>query len=115
MSLIASPCPVPLSDDEPCGRPIAEHSRGANPVCLMHTGEKSDEASKFQFQQEIEAILDGTSQHHRPKDRFDFQGFVFLTLRFTKKTFDRPVNFKKIDVRGTSDFGEVQFYKEADF
>lgn len=116
MSATENSCPVPMSDEEPCGRPIYSAPKlGTDnpPVCLMHSKDTSKDAAGIE--EEIDAILNGTSKHHRPKEKLDFQGFVFLKLLFTKKTFDKPVNFKGIEVILEADFGEAHFNRDADF
>jgi len=115
MSQTENGCPVEMSDDEPCGRPIfsAREGMDASPVCRMHSKDPYKGASKFE--EEIDTILKGKSKHHRPKEKFDFQGFVFLTLLFTKKTFEKPVNLKGIEVILKADFEEAHFNKNADF
>src|SRR2546426_3242540 len=87
-----STCPVLMSDGLRCGRRIyhAPGSADPHPRCIMHCREAKD---PVQFRQEIDAMLGGTSVHHRPKDKFDFTQFVFPEADFSQTTFTQDANF----------------------
>lgn len=102
-------CPVIMSDDKPCGRPIYPAPQGVDkkPVCLMHSFNTGKDQA--QFQNEVNAILAETSIYHRPQDRSDFCGFVFQEARFQVATFTPRALF------GMVSFGRAAFTQEADF
>src|SRR5437016_4461369 len=89
----APTCPIKMSDNLPCGRPIYHAPGSANPdsLCIMHCAETTK--NPVEFRQEIDAILAGTSADHRPKDRFDFKEFVFPEADFSGTEFTQDVNF----------------------
>src|SRR5437870_803239 len=89
----APTCPIEMSDGFPCRRPIYHAPGSANPdsLCIMHCAETTK--NPVEFCQEIDAILAGTSADHRPKDRFDFTGFVFPEADFRFAKFTQNANF----------------------
>jgi hypothetical protein len=86
-------CPIDMSDDRPCGRPIhpAPSDVDEQPVCLMHSHDSNKDQD--QFRKEIDAILGGTSAYHRPKNKFDFVQFVFPSADFGGATFTQEADF----------------------
>ena len=105
-------CPVEMSDDQPCGRPIHPAPQGVDhlPVCLMHSIDPDKD--KALFRQEIDAILEGTSNHHHSQDKFDFTRFVFPEANFRETTFTRGANFGSATFTQDADFREATFTKE---
>lgn len=119
-------CPVEMSDDEPCGRPIypAPPDIDSEPVCLMHSCDPNKD--KDQFEEEVREILSRTSKYHRPKDRFDFSEFVFPLARFSEVIFAQKVVFSRATflrvaffhpetLSGKVDFTGATFSQEVDF
>jgi uncharacterized protein YjbI with pentapeptide repeats len=101
----------------------------------MHSGRTQQNGEEFK--KEVEDILRGESIYHRPKDRFDFTGFVFPEGQFQSFTFTRDVHFFKaifvngaaftyatfkgravfieVDFRGHADFSQARFQKDCGF
>ena len=126
----APTCPVEMSDSLPCGRRIyhAPGSAGPSVHCIMHCRETTKDP--LQFRQEIDAILGGTSTNHRPKDGFDFTGFVFFEANFSGEyftqnhdfsfaTFTQKANFFRAvfskNANVNANFSEAHFIQDADF
>ncbi len=103
-----------MSDGKPCGRPLYSAPEGVDetPVCLMHS--KDSEKDAGEFEREIKAILDGTSECHRGK-HFDFAGFVFLTYDFSNVTFGQGASFTRAEFGEGADFTKAKFGEGADF
>lgn len=108
-------CPVVMSDDKPCGRPIhlAPASVDDKPVCLMHSGDQAKPS--VPFWREFEDILSDSSTHHRPKDRYDFRSFVFPDMRFKQALLAKQANFRWARFTGEADFTWARFTEEANF
>ena len=108
-------CPVDISDQLPCGRPIyaAPTDCDEQPVCLMHSRDRNKPQDRFK--REVKAILAGASDHHRPSDRFDFHGFGFLGADFGKETFAKNIDFGEATFTQTANFSGANFTEEADF
>src|SRR5437899_1044366 len=121
---------IMMSDRLPCGRPIyhAPGSAGPSVHCIMHCRETTKDP--LQFRQEIDAILGGTSTNHRPKDGFDFTGFVFFEANFSGEyftqnhdfsfaTFTQKANFFRAvfskNANVNANFSEAHFIQDADF
>ena len=104
-----------MSDVLPRGRPIYAAPAGCDekPVCLMHSHDPSKPQGKFD--REIKAIMAGSSNDHRPQDRFDFSGFAFLVADFRKATFAKNPDFSGAIFIRHADFGMAAFTEEADF
>jgi uncharacterized protein YjbI with pentapeptide repeats len=74
--------------------------------------EKSDE----EFNEELLAILTGTSIHHRPKERYDFSKFVFPDWTIHMSGFRKPADFSGAQFEGDAEFigfhfsGDVTFF-----
>ena len=100
-----STCPIEMSDVLPCGRPIHAALAGCDEqlVCLMHSRDLNK--SQDEFSREIKAIMAGSSNHHRPQDRFAFCGFAFLVADFRKATFAKDVDFSPEGIRQRSEAG----------
>jgi len=119
MSQTENSCPIEMSDDKPCGRPAVKMAtpEGLLLFCNMHSpasGKRTNE-----FQEEIKAILNGTSDYHRTK-HLDFTGFVFPTYDFSDVTFGEGASFYGAKFgEGTSfywaKFGEGANFDGADF
>ena len=118
--------PEEMSDKNPCGRPIYHPPPGMDerPVCLMHSDDPNKD--KELFRKEIDAILNDTSRHHCPTDKFDFESFVFPKAKFDDVEFTRTVNFswatftqgavfRKARFTGGAYFGGAKFTKGANF
>jgi hypothetical protein len=108
-------CPVEMSDSEPCGRLIHSSPTGADeePVCLMHS--RDPKKDKVKFRQEIDAILDGTSDH-QSRDKYDFTHFVFPDrANFTNVGFALDADFSDATFTQLADFGRATFTQLADF
>jgi hypothetical protein len=109
-----------MSDRKPCGRPIFDDpekvENDRKPVCLMHSTALIKTWESTQVQQEIQAILDGTSTYNRRKDTHDFSGFVFLKpANFLRVTFTQKAVFLGATFAGNADFRETTFIEGADF
>ncbi len=111
----APTCPVKMTDALPCGRPIyhAPGSADPNPPCIMHCREATKDP--VQFRQEIDAILTGTSAHHRHKDKLDFTGFVCLEADFSDATFTQEAYFSNATFAQEANFSRATFAQEAYF
>ena len=109
-------CPVRMSDRLPCGRPLylAPGSGGPPAACLMHNKEWTHKDTT-QFHQEIQDILHGVSAHHRPRDTFDFSGFVFLSTDFRRQSFNRTAVFASAEFPLGACFDGAQFLSDAKF
>jgi hypothetical protein len=79
----------------------------------MHSRDPAKD--KTQFRQEIDAILDGTSKDHRPKDRLDFSGFVFPEAYFEGQTFTFDAHFTWATFIGYAHFTLATFIQDAIF
>ncbi len=79
----------------------------------MHS--KDLNKNKVEFRQEIDAILRGQSERHRPKDRFDFSRFVFPGARFAGVTFTQEAEFTGASFAQDADFRGATFTEEAHF
>src|SRR5438128_7429954 len=113
-SVPAPTCPVKMSDDLPCGRQIYHAPGGGGSLhCIMHCRETTKHPVKFR--QEIDAILAGTSADHRPKDRFDFTGFVFPEADFRFAKFTQNANFRGATFTQDAYFSEAKFTQNANF
>ena len=77
----------------------------------MHCREAKD---PVQFRQEIDAMLGGTSVHHRPKDKFDFTQFVFPEADFSQTTFTQDANFSGAKFTQDANFSAT-FTQDANF
>lgn len=108
-------CPVEMADLEPCGRPIHPTLRDVDeePVCMMHSRDPNKD--KQLFRQEIDAILNDTSRHHRPTGRFDFREFVFPEADFGGTTFTRVAVFMGTTFTQDADFSDAKFARYAHF
>lgn len=108
-------CPIEMSDDLPCGRPIHDAPAGCDekPVCLMHSLDPNKPHDEFK--REVDAILASSSSQHRPKFCFDFSGFVFLVADFRGRTFDKKTDFSGATFTRTANFTNVTFTEVADF
>jgi uncharacterized protein YjbI with pentapeptide repeats len=104
-----------MSDGERCLRLIhADFSgRDLEPVCLMHSHDPKKPQDEFKA--EIEAILAGTSEQHRPNNLFDFSGFVFLEWDFKNVNFTKSANFLGARFTEKADFRYATFTENADF
>ena len=108
-------CPVERSDSGLCGRPIHSSPTGADeePVCLMHS--RDPKKDKVKFRQEIDAILDGTSDH-RSRDKYDFTHFVFPDCaNFTNVGFALDADFSWATFTQVADFRQARFTQVAEF
>lgn len=108
-------CPVEMSDRKSCGRALYYDTSGQDkrPVCLMHSHDTNK--PKDEFQQEIDAILEGNSEHHRPDDKYDFRSFVFLKLSHFSATLDKDAIFREATFTESASFTAVTFTRDADF
>src|SRR5437899_520682 len=104
---------IMMSDRLPCGRPIyhAPGSAGPSVHCIMHCRETTKDP--LQFRQEIDAILGGTSTNHRPKDGFDFTGFVFFEANFSGEYFTQNHDFSFATFTQKANFFRAVFTKNA--
>jgi uncharacterized protein YjbI with pentapeptide repeats len=104
-----------MSDAESCARPIHDAPAGCDemPVCLMHSRDQNK--PQDEFKREVEAIIVGSSAHHRPKDLFDFCRFVFQEADFRRKTFSKKVYFCEATFSKTAHFDGTTFTEEVDF
>jgi len=112
-------CSWLMSDGAPCQRPIHPAPDGVDPmpVCQMHSKDPQKDSAQFhdQFQQEIQAILDGTSAYNRRKNTHDFTGFVFLAADFSHATFTQNANFSHATFTQNANFSLATFTQYADF
>ncbi len=76
---------------------------------------KNQDKASDAFWKEFEAILAGSSAHHRPKDRYDFRSFVFPDTHFKQAMFTKQVNFGWARFTGEADFTWARFTEEANF
>jgi uncharacterized protein YjbI with pentapeptide repeats len=120
-------CPVDMGDGRPCGRPLrvrgsrshdGEKELLLDKSCLMHSKDRSKDA--HQFQEEINAILHGSSTHHRGLDRnnnevYDFTGFIFPSADFEEWTAEKKVLFSRCQFRGNADFMFCTFDADVEF
>ena len=108
-------CPVEMSDKNPCGRSIYHPPPGVDvrPACLMHSRDSNKDRKGFW--QEIDAILNATSPHHRPTDKFDFISFVFPEANFLRATFREAADFRWATFTQGADFRWATFTKGANF
>jgi len=108
-------CPVPMSDDLPCERPIhpAPSDVDVSPVCLMHSRSQTKDMGKFA--DEIRAILKGRSAFHGPKDVYDFNHFVFPKAQFDGTRFELDVSFVGVIFAGAATFYRTIFGGKANF
>lgn len=79
----------------------------------MHSGDPNK--SQDQFNEEVRAILASSSNHHRPKDLFDFCEFALLTADYRKATFAKKANFSGATFTRTADFSIATFTERAIF
>lgn len=79
----------------------------------MHS--RDPNKGKAKFQQEIDAILGGTSAYHRLKDSFDFTRFVFPEAEFTGEKFRQHAAFSRATFTQNTDFFHATFTQDADF
>ena len=71
--------------------------------------------SQDEFEMEILAILAGSSSHHRPNDRYDFQEFFFLASDFGRAIFTQRAGFKGATFTQRAGFRGATFTQRADF
>jgi len=103
------------SDNRPCGRPIYVPKSGVSSlrVCVMHSDDSSKPAEEFQ--QEIESILAGTSEHNRVPGVCDFTGFVFPVCDLSARTFQLKMQFHEAKFNCDARFDQAVFGEDADF
>lgn len=108
-------CPILMSDDLPCGRPILDpkYDEDEIPVCLMHS--QNSDKDNLAFQQEIEAITNEISQNHRPEDTYDFSGFVFPESHYSGITYAHKVIFNGAMFKRSTTFRDSVFTQGARF
>ncbi|RMH30934.1 MAG: pentapeptide repeat-containing protein [Nitrospirae bacterium] len=108
-------CSTTMYDRHPYGRPIYRAPEGIDetPVCLMLSRDPQKDAARFQ--EEIQAILDGSSSYHRSTDIVDFYQYVFPTANFSGVTFTKPVSFIGVTFHRWADFTGATFLQRADF
>lgn len=108
-------CPIEMSDHLPCGRSIHVAPAGCDkqPVCLMHSRDPS--RPQDEFKREVQAILAGESNHHRPKDLYDFREVAFLVADFRGATFAKKTDFFEATFTRAANFSGATFIEEADF
>lgn len=104
-----------MSDGLLCPRPVHPAPAGLDPqrVCLMHS--RDPDKDKALFREEIDAILNGTSTHHRAKDMFDFTRFVFPEANFSGARFTRAADFREATFTQDADFRGATFTQAAKF
>lgn len=126
-------CPIAMSDDWSCGRPIhvphylALKDLDEHPVCLMHSHDLNK--SRDDFDAEIKRILAGTSvpnySRRNPNVRhnyfdfrrnyFDFSRFVFPGCDFRSLRLNKRAVFHDTTFTGHALFSGATFAKEVDF
>jgi len=108
-------CYIPMSDEEPCGRPIRPTPSELDPVpvCLMHSSDPNKDLAPFRH--EINAILASKSIYNRPKDTFDFTHFVFPIGDFTRVKFTQNARFDGATFTRSADFSMATFTQNAFF
>ena len=108
-------CQRPMSDLRRCGRPVHQAPEGIDkqPMCLMHSADPNKDPEEFQ--REVTAILEGKSAHHRPKDKLEFTGFVFVHADFQGVTFPRETHFTGAEFIGEARFRGATFAGDVYF
>lgn len=108
-------CRVNMSVSQ-CCRPIyaAPTDCDEKPVCLMHS--RDPNKPQDEFDKEVRAILDRSSNYHRPKGLFDFYGFVFQVADFNNGvTFPLKADFREAVFIKDAGFASSVFIHDADF
>ena len=79
----------------------------------MHSKEPNKDNGLFR--QEVDAILNGISKDHRPKDKFDMIGFVFLEGNYSGITFTKAAYFNAATFTEAAYFNAATFTEAANF
>lgn len=97
----------------PCGRPIHKSTDDPLPVCVMHSIDQSKPGA--QFNNEIKAIIAGTSKYGVANNFYDFSRFVFPIVDFSETTFQKKLEFAGAVFTSHAHFERSSFAKDADF
>jgi hypothetical protein len=113
-------CAVEMSDGKPCGRTVHPQRAAEDPgyVCVMHSHDYGKDQGAFDA--ELNSIMDGSSTHNRVKNKWDFQGFVFLKSNFANRLVSSlyttvEINFARATFKRHAAFSNSSFDCDIDF